>query len=97
MPKFYVLRQNPVVFGEDVSSFNPYRWKHIKPSQREFIPFGIGGRSRLGKDKALVEAAYVLVRLAREFDVLECRDTKPYRASVSFADEEREWLESGIW
>jgi len=80
---FYVLHQNPDVFGEDVSSFNPHRWKSIKPAQREYIPFGIGGRSCLGKDKALVEAAYVIARLAREFDVLESRDAKPYRASVS--------------
>lgn len=83
MANFYVLHQNPAVFGEDVSSFNPLRWKHIQPSPREYIPFGIGGRSCLGKDKALMEAAYVIVKLAREFDVLECRDTKPYRASVS--------------
>lgn len=79
---FYVLHRDPAVFGQDVEDFNPHRWDLIKPAPKEYIPFGIGGRACLGKDKALVEAAYVLVRLAKEFDELKFTGAERYRGEI---------------
>ena len=38
------------------------------------MAFGGGNRECLGKPKMLIEAAYVLLRLAQRFEVLESRD-----------------------
>jgi cytochrome P450 len=40
--------------------------------------FGGGNRECLGQQKVLVEAAYVLVRLAKEFGRLESRDKEDW-------------------
>lgn len=78
----YALHRDPSVFGSDVETFNPHRWNTIKPSPKEFLPFGVGGRTCLGKEKALVESAYVLVRLATEFESVEFRGKPEYRGRV---------------
>jgi cytochrome P450 len=82
---FYMLHRDPTVFGDDVEAFNPHRWTSIKPTSKQFAPFGLGGRSCLGKDKALVEAGYVLARLAKEFEVLEFKGAKVYRGVIKMA------------
>jgi cytochrome P450 len=68
---FWGLNFDPAVFGPDVHKFRPDRWKDINPSAKEFAPFGMGGRACLGKEKALVEASYVLFRLVERFEGLE--------------------------
>lgn len=71
---YYALHRNPAVYGDDVETFRPERWKTIQPTHWEFMGFGGGNRECLGKQKVLVEAAYVLLRLAQRFEVLESRD-----------------------
>ncbi|KAF2111409.1 cytochrome P450 alkane hydroxylase-like protein [Lophiotrema nucula] len=78
LPSFYVLHRDPAVFGPDVESFEPDRWNSIKPTQWEFMGFGGGPRSCLGKEKSLVEGAYVLAKLAGKFEKLEARDEKEW-------------------
>ncbi|KAJ4305531.1 hypothetical protein N0V90_001062 [Kalmusia sp. IMI 367209] len=75
---FYALHREESVFGPDIETFNPHRWKSIKPSQWEYFPFGGGPRSCMGKEKSLVEAAYVLGKLASRFKTLESRDDRPW-------------------
>jgi len=46
------------------------------------VPFGGGPRNRLGQQKLLVEAAYVLVRMATSFERLESRDEKMWKGDI---------------
>ena len=64
-----------------MENFNPNRWDSIKPGLCEFMVFGSGPRACLGQQKALVEASYVLVRTALEFQHLESRDSRPWAAA----------------
>ncbi len=77
---YYGLHRDPKVFGEDVETFRPERWENIKPDQWEFLAFGGGNRACLGRQKVLVEAAYVLIRLAKHFSTLEPRDSRDWKA-----------------
>lgn len=36
----------------------------------------------MGQQKALLEASYVITRIARKFERLESRDDKPYQAEM---------------
>jgi cytochrome P450 len=63
---YYALHRDPSVYGEDVETFRPERWETVHPSNWEFMGFGGGNRECLGRQKVLVEAAYVLVRLRRD-------------------------------
>lgn len=71
------------IYGPDADEWKPERWNNIKPSTKEFAPFGQGPRACLGRDKALAEAAYLLVRLVRRFEGLEDR-TGEWRPEASF-------------
>lgn len=78
----YSLHRDPRVFGEDTEAFRPERWDSINPTQWEFMAFGGGSRACLGRQKSLVEAAYVLARLAREFPKLESRDAEEWKGDM---------------
>lgn len=78
----YALHRDPRVFGEDPEAFRPERWDSITPSQWEFMAFGGGSRACLGRQKSLVEAAYVLARLARQFPRLESRDDQEWKGDM---------------
>lgn len=82
---FVGLHRDTSVFGPNADVFDPHRWENIKPTAKEFVPFGAGGRSCLGKDKALAESAYVLARLAREFDFLENKNKEGFKGKVKIA------------
>lgn len=81
---FWSLNLDPAVFGPDPHVFNPDRWNAIKPKPKEFMPFGIGPRACLGKDKALADSGYLLMRLVERFERVESRVSvwKP-RATIS--------------
>ena len=38
----------------------------------------------MGREKSLVEAAYILAKLARKFEVLESRDEREWRGLLTF-------------
>lgn len=42
------------------------------------MAFGGGKRACLGRPKALAEAAYIVARLATEFEKVESRDDRPW-------------------
>ncbi|KAH6663753.1 cytochrome P450 [Halenospora varia] len=79
---YFSLHRDPSVFGDDVENFRPERWDTIRVEQWEFMPFGGGGRACLGEHKVLVEATYVLLRMAATFESLECRDTLPWKGEL---------------
>lgn len=79
---YYALHRDPAVFGDDVEEFRPERWDQIKPGAWEFMGFGGGNRACLGQQKALVEAAYVLVRFARRYSKIESRDSSAWEGEM---------------
>ena len=71
---FYALHRNQDIFGDDVDSFRPERWEYLRPGRWNFMPFGGGPRVCPGQQLALAASAYVIVRLAQEFECIENRD-----------------------
>ncbi|KAH7406395.1 cytochrome P450 alkane hydroxylase-like protein [Phaeosphaeria sp. MPI-PUGE-AT-0046c] len=79
---YFALHRDSTVFGEDVEQFRPERWETIKPNAWEFMGFGGGNRACMGQQKALVEAAYVLVRLTNKYTKCESRDASAWEGEV---------------
>ena len=78
------LHINKNIYGPDADEWKPDRWNSIKPTNKEFIPFGIGPRACLGRDKALAEAAYLLARFVKRFERLEDK-TGVWKPEASFS------------
>jgi cytochrome P450 len=87
---FYALHRNLQVFSvdpevDDVKDFLPERWDKVRPAQWEYVTFGGGQRACLGKEKALVEAAFVICKLVREFEVIEAKDERPWKGQQALS------------
>ncbi|KAF1977541.1 cytochrome P450 [Bimuria novae-zelandiae CBS 107.79] len=80
---FYNLHREPSVYVPDIEAFSPHCWKTIKPSQWQFTPFGVGPRNCMGREKSLVEAAYLLAKLAGGFETLETRDERLWIGKIT--------------
>lgn len=61
------------VWGKDCYEFVPSRWNDMKIPP-EFVPFGGGRRICPAYQQVYIQTAYVLIRLAQEFDSIENRD-----------------------
>ena len=79
---FYVLHRQQDIWGADAEMFKPDRWATFKPDVWQYQPFGGGPRACVGKQKALTEASYVIVRILREFTRIESRDTQEWTGKV---------------
>ncbi|PVH96485.1 cytochrome P450 [Periconia macrospinosa] len=82
---YYGLHRNTQVFGDDIETFRPERWEDIHPGPWEYMAFGGGNRSCMGQQKVLIEAAYVLIRLAKTFSTLESRDSSDWRGELKLS------------
>ncbi|KAL4801770.1 cytochrome P450 [Aspergillus unguis] len=69
----YAMHRRKDLFGEDADEFKPERWVTLRPGW-EYLPFNGGPRICVGQQYALTEAAYVTVRLAQRYKILESRD-----------------------
>lgn len=78
----HALHRDPNVFGDDVEDFRPDRWNAIDPAQFEFMGYGGGNRACLGRQKSLVEAEYVLARMAQRFERMESRDSMDWKGDM---------------
>ena len=78
---FYSLHRESSIYGDRSEVFDPDRWNRIKPGPFDFMGFGQGRRMCLGQQKAMVEAAYVLARMALAFEGLESRESRSYAAA----------------
>jgi len=79
---FFTLHRDTEVFGPNVEEFDPGRWDKINPDKWEFLPFGGGYKACMGQQKALIEASYILVRIAQSFDNLESRDDREWEGEL---------------
>jgi cytochrome P450 len=73
----YGMHRRADLWGEDVLEFRPGRWGEEGQKSRSpwaFLPFLGGPRVCLGQQFALTEAAFLLVRLLREFDGVRAAD-----------------------
>ena len=71
-------------YGPDAEEFRPERWESGRLQPRwEYLPFNGGPRICLGQRYALTEVAYVVVRMAQEFQILESRDPGPWEESLA--------------
>ncbi|KAI4222525.1 MAG: hypothetical protein L6R36_006093 [Xanthoria steineri] len=62
----FALHRSRDIYGMDADKFRPERWEDQKP-EWAYVPFGAGPRACLGRQLALAEATYVVVRMAQEF------------------------------
>ncbi|KAJ5924871.1 hypothetical protein N7466_009058 [Penicillium verhagenii] len=80
----YAMHRRTDIYGDDAEYFRPERWEDGKLQPRwGYLPFNGGPRICIGQRYALTEAAYVIVRMAQEFEILESRDTGAWEESVA--------------
>lgn len=79
---FAVLQRDKNIWGADADVFDPERWEHFRPKANEFMPFGGGPRACAGRQKALMETSYLVVRMLKTFDRIEARDEKDWQGEV---------------
>ena len=79
---YYALHRVPSVYGPDVEAFKPDRWNSISPSSWEYMPFGGGARGCVGRQKALAEASFVLVKIVQKFRCIESRDDREWAGQM---------------
>ncbi|CAG8546692.1 19394_t:CDS:2 [Cetraspora pellucida] len=68
----YAIHHDPLIWGDDVESFNPSRWLDpeikSKISNNNFLPFGAGVRNCLGMKMAQLEFKCVIPIIIRNFE-----------------------------
>lgn len=79
---FVVLHRQVSIWGEDAEVFDPERWNRFKPKTNEFMPFGAGPRACVGRQKALMETSYFVVRMLRAFKSIEAKDEREWTGEV---------------
>jgi cytochrome P450 len=78
----WVVHNNKQIFGPDASEFKPERWltndaEKRAAMDRNFLAFGAGSRTCIGKNISLMEMYKVLPQIVRKFDFEILTDGKP--------------------
>ncbi|KAI9655175.1 MAG: hypothetical protein M1821_005658 [Bathelium mastoideum] len=71
---FYAMHRDKDLWGPDAEQFKPERWERAYPTWG-YLPFNGGPRTCPAQQMVYTESAYVITRLAREFALLENRDS----------------------
>jgi len=77
-----VMQRRKDLIGPDAEEFKPERWENWSPKVGEYIPFHGGPRICIGKQFALAEMGYFLVRLFQTFEDVRYMDEEPQRMRV---------------
>ncbi|KAK1144855.1 hypothetical protein N8T08_004868 [Aspergillus melleus] len=69
----WVIHNNEEVFGPDAAEFRPERWlendkETLSFMEQNFIPFGAGARTCIGKNISLLEMSKVIPQLYRKYE-----------------------------
>lgn len=80
----YALHRRKDIWGDDADEFRPERWLEGKKHAWHHLPFSGGPRTCLGRQMALTEAGYLLMRLVREFKKIEAVDDEERTEKLEF-------------
>ncbi|RCK66346.1 hypothetical protein Cantr_02048 [Candida viswanathii] len=71
---------DPEYFGADAGEFKPERWfdSSMKNLGCKYLPFNAGPRTCLGQQYTLIEASYLLVRLAQTYRAIDLQPGSAY-------------------
>ncbi|KAI1110951.1 cytochrome P450 [Nemania sp. NC0429] len=69
----WVAHRNTQVFGEDADEFRPDRWltsdhNKLAAMNRQWIPFGVGSRTCIGRHISTLEISKLIPRIVRNFN-----------------------------
>ncbi|KAI0469341.1 cytochrome P450 [Xylaria cf. heliscus] len=69
----WVAHRNTEIFGVDADEFRPERWlmkdeDKLAAMNRQWIPFGVGSRTCIGRHISTLEISKLIPRIIREFD-----------------------------
>lgn len=69
----WIAARDPAVYGSDAFTFRPERWleaseEQLKAMERNFLAFGAGARSCLGKNISLLEMSKLVPQVLRRFE-----------------------------
>ncbi|KAI0550397.1 cytochrome P450 [Xylaria curta] len=69
----WVAHRNTQIFGADADEFRPERWlisdeDKLSAMNRQWIPFGVGSRTCMGRHISTLEISKLIPRIVREFD-----------------------------
>ena len=78
----YSMHRREDFYGPDAHLYRPDRWEELRTGW-EYLPFNGGPRICVGQQYALTEAAYVTVRLAQQFPILESRDPNSWEENLT--------------
>jgi cytochrome P450 len=78
----WVIHNNKDIFGPDASDFKPERWliddaEKRAAMDRNFLAFGAGSRTCIGKNISLMEMYKVIPQIVRKFDFEILADGRP--------------------
>lgn len=70
----WIIHRNKEIFGADADIFRPERWLEADESQkavmeRNYIPFGVGSRTCIGKNISLLEMNKLVPIVIRDYDM----------------------------
>ena len=71
---YKALHRRKDLWGDDADAFRPERWSTLKLVPWSFMPFSGGPRVCPGRQRALTECSYVLVKLIQRIQAVENRD-----------------------
>ena len=85
----WVAARDESVYGADAAEFRPERWleadeKQLKAMDRNFLAFGAGNRTCLGKNISLLEMSKLVPQILRQYD-------------FDLSDSEKEWALHCFW
>lgn len=82
----YAMHRRTDIYGPDAEVFRPERWEDdkLRPGWA-YLPFNGGPRICIGQQYALSEAAYVVVRMAQEFETVDSADPGPWEEALGLS------------
>ncbi|KAJ5745727.1 cytochrome protein [Penicillium odoratum] len=82
----WVIHFNEEIFGPDAMLFRPERWLHNKEKlslmEQNFLSFGWGARSCIGKNISLLEISKLIPQLYRRFDFISAEPGAEWETST---------------